>query len=251
MRAQGLLRLLFPRLTVSLTVTAMALLLFGVSGCAKGGNSNAGPKPAPVAAAAVEGRDLPLMIEAVGTLQGWEEVTVSSEVSGTIDRVFVDLGDHVKPGQPLVAISPKELRAAHERAEGALARAQAQAEEAARRRARGVERMQAILEANHTRLRPILMTTFAVVAGMLPIAFGRGDGAASRASTAMVIVGGQMLALILTLLITPVVYSLLDDLRGVRATEIPRLLVGRLRMGWAGGLSWWNGARNARKGAGR
>jgi HAE1 family hydrophobic/amphiphilic exporter-1 len=114
-------------------------------------------------------------------------------------------------------------------------------------RARGVERMQAILEANHTRLRPILMTTFAVVAGMLPIAFGRGDGAASRASTAMVIVGGQMLALILTLLITPVVYSLLDDLRGVRATEIPRLLVGRLRMGWAGGVSWWNGVRNNRR----
>jgi RND family efflux transporter MFP subunit len=92
-----------------------------------------------VAAAAVEGRDLPLMIEAVGTLQGWEEVTVSSEVPGTIDRVFVDLGDHVKQGQPLVAISPKELRAAYERAEGALARAQAQAEEANRRRARGEE----------------------------------------------------------------------------------------------------------------
>ncbi len=111
----------------------LALLLWGVSACGKGGNSTAEPKPTPVAAAAVEGRDLPLTIEAVGTLQGWEEVTVSSEVPGTIDRVLVDLGDQVKQGQPLVAISPKELRAAHERAEGALA----QAEEAARRRARG------------------------------------------------------------------------------------------------------------------
>ena len=80
----------------------------------------------------------------------------------------------------------------------------------------------AIIEANHTRLRPILMTTFAVVAGMLPIALGRGDGAASRASTAMVIVGGQMLALVLTLLITPVVYSLLDDLRGARPGGVQR-----------------------------
>ncbi|MEK6814627.1 MAG: efflux RND transporter permease subunit [Nitrospirota bacterium] len=89
-------------------------------------------------------------------------------------------------------------------------------------RARGVPRDAAIIEANHTRLRPILMTTFAVVAGMLPIALGRGDGAASRASTAMVIVGGQMLALVLTLLITPVVYSLLDDLRGARPGGVQR-----------------------------
>ncbi|MBI3393108.1 MAG: efflux RND transporter permease subunit, partial [Nitrospirae bacterium] len=89
-------------------------------------------------------------------------------------------------------------------------------------RARGVPLDAAIVEANHTRLRPILMTTFAVVAGMLPIALGRGDGAASRASTAMVIVGGQMLALVLTLLITPVVYSLLDDLRGARASGLQR-----------------------------
>ena len=89
-------------------------------------------------------------------------------------------------------------------------------------RARGVPRDAAIVEANHTRLRPILMTTFAVVAGMLPIALGRGDGAASRASTAMVIVRAQMLAVILTRLITPVVYSLLDDLRGARASWLQR-----------------------------
>lgn len=85
-------------------------------------------------------------------------------------------------------------------------------------RAQGMERYQAILEANHARLRPILMTTLMLVFGMLPIALGQGPGAASRASMAKVIIGGQTLSLLITLLITPVAYSLFDDL-------------GRLRMG--------------------
>lgn len=77
----------------------------------------------------------------------------------------------------------------------------------------GMERHEALMKANHVRLRPILMTTIAIVAGMLPIAFGRGAGAGSRASMAVTIIGGQMLCLLLTLLITPVVYSYFDDLR--------------------------------------
>jgi HAE1 family hydrophobic/amphiphilic exporter-1 len=79
-------------------------------------------------------------------------------------------------------------------------------------RRRGVGREAAIMEANRTRLRPILMTTFMLVAGMVPIALGQGPGAASRASLAKVIIGGQLLSLLPTLLITPVSYSLLDDL---------------------------------------
>lgn len=79
-------------------------------------------------------------------------------------------------------------------------------------RARGMERDAAILEANHTRLRPILMTTLMLVAAMIPIALGRGPGAAARASMAKVIIGGQALSLLLTLLITPIAYSLWDDL---------------------------------------
>lgn len=78
-------------------------------------------------------------------------------------------------------------------------------------RAEGVEREEAILQANHVRLRPILMTTAMLVLGMVPIALGRGPGAASRASMAYVIIGGQALCLLLTLLITPVSYSLFDD----------------------------------------
>jgi len=76
-----------------------------------------------------------------------------------------------------------------------------------------MERHEAIVAANHVRLRPILMTTLSIIAGMLPIAFGRGAGAGSRASMAVTIVGGQILCLLLTLLVTPVVYSYFDDLR--------------------------------------
>ncbi len=87
-------------------------------------------------------------------------------------------------------------------------------------RARGLPLNQAILEANHTRLRPILMTTVMLIAAMVPIALGQGPGAASRASLAKVILGGQTLSLLLTLLVTPVAYSLWEDLL--------RLLRGRL-----------------------
>ena len=82
-------------------------------------------------------------------------------------------------------------------------------------RARGIERHEAIVAANHVRLRPILMTTLSIIAGMLPIAFGRGAGAGSRASMAVTILGGQVLCLLLTLLVTPVVYSYFDDLREI------------------------------------
>src|SRR5262249_24716881 len=74
----------------------------------------------------------------------------------------------------------------------------------------GMGREAAILEANHTRLRPILMTTVMLIAAMIPIALGRGPGAGARASMAKVIIGGQMLSLLLALLVTPVTYSLLD-----------------------------------------
>ncbi len=80
-----------------------------------------------------------------------------------------------------------------------------------RLRARGMEREKAILEANRTRLRPILMTTMMLVASMIPIALGQGPGAAGRASMAKIIIGGQMLCLLLSLLVTPVSYSILDD----------------------------------------
>ena len=79
-------------------------------------------------------------------------------------------------------------------------------------RLRGVERSQALLQAAEIRLRPILMTTLAMVFGMLPLAVGLGEGSEQRAPLGHAVIGGVIASTLLTLLVVPVLYTLLDDL---------------------------------------
>ena len=82
------------------------------------------------------------------------------------------------------------------------------------------------------------MTTIAIVAGMLPIAFGRGAGSGSRASMAVTIIGGQLLCLLLTLLVTPIIYSYFDGLRTWRPSDLLEMLrIRKLRRGEAAGTA--------------
>ena len=93
-------------------------------------------------------------------------------------------------------------------------------------RGRGVERATAILEAAHVRLRPILMTTLAMVFGMMPLALGLAEGSEQRAPMGQAVIGGVITSSILTLVVVPVIYTYLDDLavffrrRGTGASRI-------------------------------
>jgi len=98
-----------------------------------------------------------------------------------------------------------------------------------RLRASGMPVRQAILEANRVRLRPILMTTLSIVAGLIPVAVGIGAGSEQRASIAVTIIGGQTLCLLLTLLVVPVAYSYLAEFESFPWATAARRLLTRTR----------------------
>ena len=92
-------------------------------------------------------------------------------------------------------------------------------------RRRGLDRTAALLKAGPTRLRPILMTTFAMIFGMIPVAFAFGESSELRAPMGQAVIGGLITSTMLTLFIVPVVYTILDDLSLKRALA----LVARLK----------------------
>jgi HAE1 family hydrophobic/amphiphilic exporter-1 len=96
-------------------------------------------------------------------------------------------------------------------------------------RARGLPIRDAIVESCRTRLRPILMTTTAIIAGLIPTSLGIGIGGTGRAAIAVTIIGGQSLCLFLTLLLVPVAYMKFDALE--------RALVGETGKAWLGRIS--------------
>ncbi len=98
-----------------------------------------------------------------------------------------------------------------------------------RLRAEGMLVRDAIIEANRVRLRPILMTTLSIIAGLIPVAIGIGAGSEQRASIAVTIIGGQTLCLLLTLLVVPVAYSYLAEFESVPWTDWAARLLGRTR----------------------
>src|SRR5205823_13685419 len=92
-------------------------------------------------------------------------------------------------------------------------------------RREGTPRHKALIQAGTTRLRPIVMTTLAMIFGMLPLAFAIGAGAEMRAPMARAVIGGLITSTLLSLLVVPVVYTLLDDgvlwLRSRRQAPVP------------------------------
>jgi HAE1 family hydrophobic/amphiphilic exporter-1 len=96
-------------------------------------------------------------------------------------------------------------------------------------RAKGVPLRDAIVESCRTRLRPILMTTSAIIAGLIPTSLGIGIGGTGRAAIAVTIIGGQALCLFLTLLLVPVAYVQFDALE--------RVLVGDSARAWLSKIS--------------
>jgi HAE1 family hydrophobic/amphiphilic exporter-1 len=89
-------------------------------------------------------------------------------------------------------------------------------------RERGMDLREALIEAGRIRLRPIIMTTLALIAGMIPVAIGHGEGADFRAPLGRAVIGGTITSTVLTLLVIPTVYEIIDDFRSWAGSKFRR-----------------------------
>jgi len=105
-------------------------------------------------------------------------------------------------------------------------------------REQGVPLREAILQANHVRLRPILMTTFSIIGGLIPTAIGIGAGSAQRSAIAVTIIGGQSLCLLLTLVVTPVAYSIFAEMEEKSVFAAAKKRLARVKLSAARFLSF-------------
>ncbi len=98
-------------------------------------------------------------------------------------------------------------------------------------RSQGMSKYDALMKAGPVRLRPIMMTAISTIAGMIPVAIGLGSGAETRAPMGTAIVGGMVTSTVLTLIVIPVMYSVMDDIAG----WIKRLILPASVIDGAGG----------------
>src|SRR5262249_35595617 len=112
-------------------------------------------------------------------------------------------------------------------------------------RAHGMDRAAAIMQGNRDRLRPILMTTLALVAGMLPLWVGTGPGSEERRAIAVVVIGGQPLCLLPPLWVPPAAFSLSEAAARARRRPPPPPARGRRRAGRGGPRAWPHRLRRA------
>jgi hypothetical protein len=199
------------------------------TGCRKAEDATRVHAAAPVAVTAavvtVSSEPFHAMVPVTGTLISRARVEVKAEVIERVTRFDKEEGAHVEVGEAVAWVNGENYQLALRQAETGVKVAEAALERAKLAESRSRSELEPAgnllksggitdkdLKAARVRLRPILMTTLAMIFGMLPLAFEIGSGAEFRAPMARAVIGGLITSTLLTLIVVPVVYTYLDDL---------------------------------------